>query len=336
MLVTNSLTGGGAERSMNLVANELAKREWPISLVPINSSPPDQIVPLCSVFPLNRQWKGNLLNTLTAFWKFHHVVSSWKPDIIVLNCDLPEMFGATLLGKHELLVVEHSSTPWGQRILFGRIIRKTLIFRKAHFVAVASHLRIWPSRKIPLAVLQNPLTPIRNLPPQSSIEQIKRLVFIGRLSPEKRPDFALEISVQTGIELKIIGNGALRTDLEKKCLQDGINVSFSGQIEDPWSEIRTGDLLIVPSAFEGDGLVVIEGLQHQIPMLLADIPDLRRFRFSDNNYCVDVPSFSVQVKNHLWKLQDLRIPDEISVPIVKSRSIEAVGLSWEKFLTGLH
>ena len=94
MIVTNSLSGGGAERSMNLLANELTKRGWPVSLVPINSGKPDQVVPVCSVFPLNRIWNGSFLNTVVAFWNFNKVVNSWKPDIIVLNCDLQ---GKTIL-----------------------------------------------------------------------------------------------------------------------------------------------------------------------------------------------------------------------------------------------
>ena len=36
MVVTNSLAGGGAERSMNLLVNELASRGMALSLVPIN------------------------------------------------------------------------------------------------------------------------------------------------------------------------------------------------------------------------------------------------------------------------------------------------------------
>ncbi|TSA48147.1 MAG: hypothetical protein D4R50_01700, partial [Actinomycetales bacterium] len=157
MVLTNSLTGGGAERSMNLVSNELFNRGWPIVLVPINRSDLDLITPLCEIFSLNREWRGNLFDTLSAIRKLDNLVDEWEPDIIILNCDLPELFGATLRHRKRLVFVEHSSFPWGKRALLGKIVRRILLLRGATPIAVSSHLRIWPKGQIPSCVLQNPL-----------------------------------------------------------------------------------------------------------------------------------------------------------------------------------
>ena len=332
MIVTNSLSGGGAERSMNLIANELTKRGWPVSLVPISSGPRDQVVPVCSVFPLNRIWNGSFLNTVVAFWNFNKVVNSWKPDIIVLNCDLPELFGALLFGTHKLVGVEHSSQPWGRRKLLGRIVRRILRFRKIHWAAVSTHLNIWPLMDKPNVVLQNSIL----LPKENKLSvddcAIKRLVFIGRLSQEKRPDLAVDIAKITNLELIIIGDGLMKQELEKKVHDESIRVSFLGWLEDPWKEIQPWDLLVVTSSFEGDGLIVIEGLAHGAPMLLSDISDLRRFNFPERNYGKDLNSFVAQCENFRHKLHDLRVPEEISNRILEGRSIDIVSKSWEIFL----
>jgi len=332
MIVTNSLSGGGAERSMNLLANELTKRGWPVSLVPINSGKPDQVVPVCSVFPLNRIWNGSFLNTVVAFWNFNKVVNSWKPDIIVLNCDLPELFGALLFGTHKLVAVEHSSQPWGRRKPLGRIVRRILRFRKTHWAAVSTHLSIWPLRDKPNAVLQNSILLPKEYKLRVTDSAIKRLVFIGRLSQEKRPDLALEIAKLTNLELIIIGDGLMKQELEKKVQHESIQASFLGWVEDPWGEIQPGDLLIVTSSFEGDGLIVIEGLAHKIPMLLSDISDLRRFNLPERNYGKDLNGFVALCENFRYKLHDLRVPEEISNNILDSRSIEIVRTAWENFL----
>lgn len=332
MLVTNSLTGGGAERSMNLIANELTRRGWRVSIVPINFSPPDQVIPICDVFPLQRRWKGHFINTILAMLRFNRIVTFWKPEIIVLNCDLPELFGATLFGRHNLVVVEHSSTPWGNRAILGQIVRKVLTLRKTSWVSVSSHLTIWPTKNAPTVILQNPILQNINVQSVTVDEETSRLVFIGRLSREKRPVLALEISKRVGIELAVIGEGSLRRELEIRSNQENIAAQFYGHLENPWSEIRAGDLLIVPSSFEGDGLVIIEGLQRQRPMLLADIPDLRRFDFPDVNYCLDVESFVVRIRNFQSKLRSLLIPSEKRDSILNSRSISVVGSSWENFL----
>jgi glycosyltransferase involved in cell wall biosynthesis len=332
MIVTNSLSGGGAERSMNLLSNELAKRGWPVSLVPINSGTYDLVVPVCEVFPLNRKWNGSLANTIVALWKFNKIVSSWEPDVIVLNCDLPELFGAMLFGKHNLVALEHASQPWGQRKSLGKIVRRILKLRKTTWAAVSTHLKIWPLEEKPNTVLQNSVLLLKENTTRVIDSEVRRLVFIGRLSHEKKPDLAIEIAKLTNLELIIIGDGLMREELKKKALYESIKVNFLGWVKDPWSEIQSGDLLVVTSSFEGDGLIVIEGLAQGIPMLLADISDLRRFNFPERNYGKDLNGFVAQCENFRHKLHDLCVPVDISTRILEGRSSEVIGTSWESFL----
>ncbi len=332
MIVTNSLSGGGAERSMNLLSNELTKRGWSVSLVPINSGTPDQVVPECDVIPLERKWNGSIKNTIAALWKFNKVISSWQPDVIVLNCDLPELFGATLFGRHNLVALEHTSKPWGQRKLLGKIVRRVLKLRKTTWAAVSTHLTIWPTSEKPFAVLQNSVLLPNENKTRFTESEIKRLIFIGRLSREKRPELALEIAKITNLELVIIGDGFMKEDLEKKARDESIKATFLGWIEDPWSEIQPGDLLIVTSSFEGDGLIVIEGLAHKMPMLLADISDLRRFDFPEKHYCETLDDFVSRTTEFGNKLGQLSIGKDVASAILRSRLIGKVGDEWIKFL----
>jgi glycosyltransferase involved in cell wall biosynthesis len=332
MIATNSLSGGGAERSMNLLSNELTKRGWSVSLVPINSGTPDLVVPTCEVFPLNRKWNGSIAHTIIALWKFNKIVNSWEPDVIVLNCDLPELFGAILFGKHNLVALEHTSQPWGRRKLLGKIVRRILRLRKTTWAAVSTHLTLWPLKDKPNTVLQNSVLLPKENTTRIIESEIKRLVFIGRLSHEKRPDLALEIAKLTNLELIIIGDGLMNEELEKKALHESLRVSFLGWVKDPWSEIQSGDLLVVTSSFEGDGLIVIEGLAHGIPMLLSGISDLRRFNFPERNYGNDLDGFVAKCENFRYKLHELSIPVDISTRILEGRSIEIIGTSWESFL----
>jgi glycosyltransferase involved in cell wall biosynthesis len=165
--------------------------------------------------------------------------------------------------------------------------------------------------------------------------EIKRLVFVGRLSHEKRPDLALEIAKATGLELTVMGEGVMKVELERKAFQESIKSFFLGWVRDPWSEIQPGDLLLITSSFEGDGLIVIEGLARGLPMLVADIPDLRRFNFPDRNYGKNLMGFVAQCENYRHRLQDLRVPEEISLGIVEGRSPKIVGQAWLKFLNDL-
>ena len=337
MIVTNSLTGGGAERSMNLVANELWGRGLSVALVPINAGPSDQVVPVCEVFPLQRQWRGGFRETISSLWKFNQIVRSWKPNVIVLNCDLPELFGALLFSRERLIAVEHINHPWITRPTLGKFIRKVLKIRYISWVGVSSHLTIWPDHATPSTVFLNAIVSETNSvspnsEPPAVTQNLKRLVFIGRLTEQKRPDWLLKISSQTQVPVEVIGDGAMINELTKTAIRDNLNVTFRGQVVNPWSSLKEGDLLIVPSSYEGDGLVVIEALHYRFPMLLADIPDFRRFGFPESNYCLAISDFVRKIEASRNNLCELLVSEELSQSLLKSRSIRMVGDSWVEFL----
>jgi glycosyltransferase involved in cell wall biosynthesis len=337
MIVTNSLTGGGAERSMNLVCNELIRRGWPVSLVAINSSEPDLIAPTGEIFLLNRKWPGNIVGTFSSFYKFIRVVFTWKPDVVILNCDLPELFGALLPRRQRLVVVEHSNPAWTTRLAFGRIIRTFLRMRNVTWVAVSAHLQIWPRRTKPHYVLENPLTPsIEHFEELNTSSDFRRLVYVGRLaSTQKRPEWILEIGSLTSLEVLIIGDGDARQALQAQADSKQLKIEFTGYVRDAWSLVEPGDLLVVPSAWEGDGLVVIEGMRRGIPMLISDISDFRRFDLPNKNYCQNVEDFVKRINEYRNSLDLLVVPKDKKDLILTSRSLDAVGDAWESFLVSI-
>lgn len=337
MIVTNSLTGGGAERSMNLVCNELTRRGWPVSLVAINSSEPDLITPIGEVFLLNRKWPGSIAGTLFSFCRFVRVAFIWKPDFVILNCDLPELFGAFLPARPRLVVVEHSNPAWTTRLALGKIVRKFLRMRNATWVAVSSHLQIWPRGTKPHDVLQNPLTPsIKPFEELNASSNCRRLVYVGRLaSAQKRPEWVIEMGHLTSLEVLIIGDGDAKRGLQAQAKSKQLKIEFTGFVSDPWSYVMPGDLLVVPSAWEGDGLVVLEGMRRGIPMLISEISDFRRFDLPNKSYCQSVEDFVNRINEYRNSLHALVVPKKKKDVILTSRSLDAVGDAWESFLASI-
>jgi glycosyltransferase involved in cell wall biosynthesis len=332
MFVTNSLTGGGAERSMNMVCNGLFARGWNVAIVPINQGPRDQVIPSCEIIPLQRKKQGGFFETALAIIHFNRLVKTWKPDVIILNCELPELLAATLFRRVKFVVLQHTSKPWAGRKVLGRLIRKILSHRKTSWVAVSSHLTIWPKSETPERILLNPVLERKKRPRSYKTNELERLVFVGRLSNEKRPEIILEVSKETNIPILLIGEGSMSESLKVSSRMDGIIAEFAGQIRDPWTRIQEGDLLIIPSAFEGDGLVVIEALMNEVPFLLADIPDFRRFDFPKLNYCSSVQEYKSVIDIYRIDLNKLLIPREISKQLIEGRSLAKVVDSWERFL----
>jgi len=332
-VVTNSLSGGGAERSMNLLCNELYNRDWDISLIPINSSKPDLIQVMCPVYEINRVWNGSFLNTVLSFFRFNFLMFKLKPKVLVLNCDLPEFFGALLLFPIKLVVVEHVNFPWHTRLRLGRIIRFLLNLRGACWVSVSSHLSIWPRALKPTAVLLNSISSsVLDPTKKSGRVPLNRLIFIGRLTEQKRPDWIIKLGKTTGTEVGVYGEGSQEQMLRKLAQANPEKVSFFGFNPHVWTNVGQGDLLLVTSGWEGDGLVVLEALNNRVPILLSDIPELRRFNLPDRNYCKNLGIFEEQIQEFKEDLNNLVIEDNIRKVILDERMPGNIAANWESFL----
>lgn len=318
---------------MNLIANELFSRRWRVALIPINAGPPDFVELKGEVFPLQRTSRGGLLNTLLSFFRFQRLVRSWKPDVVILTCALPELFGAFLLLNPRMVVVEEAKIPWDNKPTLGKIIRFLLTLRGTLWVAASSHLSIWPHSKSPKTILQNALTPfVQSQSEGRNDPNLRRLAYVGRLSPEKQPEWFIEICGKLNTPGLVVGTGLMKESLEHIASNAITNIEFVGFVSEPWNLMQAGDLLIVPSLTEGDGLVVIEGLKANLPMLISDIPEFRHFHLPEVNYCKDVSAFVDRANQYQDSLDSLVVPEGIKEKILGERSPKSVGDAWESFL----
>ena len=95
----------------------------------------------------------------------------------------------------------------------------------------------------------------------------KNIIWIGSLTPRKRPEIAIKISKDLKIPLNIIGDGPLRHDLENHPY-----VTFHGNLHNHIPILRHAGVLILTSEFEGFGMVLVEALAQGIPVISFDIP----------------------------------------------------------------
>jgi glycosyltransferase involved in cell wall biosynthesis len=335
MIVTNSLTGGGAERSMNALANALYSLGQEVEVVAINASGDDLVSLKCNFYCLNRAQRAGVKSTLKAYISFCAHVFKHKPDYILLNCDLPEFFGALLPNFSPLVVVEHSPRPFVSRKHLGFVIRKLHYVRGSRFVRVSNHLQVWSLRRIQSEVIPNALPEIENdSNPKKLSKHVHRLVYIGRLSSlEKNPGICLSIAKSQKLPIIFLGDGPDKISLQEESVVKKVDAEFKGHVEDPWRFVGQRDLLIIPSKFEGDGLVVIEAILHEVPFLLSDIPDFRRFNLPDFFYCGDLENFSLKIDLVRAGKLNLSIPSNYRNMLAKERNPLEIASQWIKFLT---
>jgi len=333
VIATNSLGGGGAERAMNLLANELHERGHSVILVPINEGVRDSVEVNCRIIPINRKYGASFFETFQAIFHFRSLLTSLNPDFVVLNCDLPELFGLILPKEMQLITVEHSIFPWSKRKLLGRGVRFLHRKRNTTFFAVSSHLTIWPNRANPERIVPNLVTaPKRQKVFNLGSSKIERLVFVGRLSPEKRPLWLLRIAKELSIPVIFIGSGDEELSLLKFSQENSISALFVGHQLKPWDLIIPGDLVLVPSLFEGDGLVVIEAISQGIPILLSDILEFRRFEFPHHFYASTETDFVNLIEKYRNSISTITVPKYIVDKLLDVRKRSNIGDIWEQAL----
>ena len=118
-----------------------------------------------------------------------------------------------------------------------------------------------------------------------------KLGCVARLSEQKGLTYLLDaISLLTikDIRLFIVGDGELRNELENKVkelhLQD--SVSFLGYRKDIVECINSFDFCVLPSVFEGFGLVAIEAFMNSKTLVATDIPGLNEVVTNKNGILV--------------------------------------------------
>lgn len=102
------------------------------------------------------------------------------------------------------------------------------------------------------------------------------LVYVGRLSVEKRPDLAVAALAElvgrgVGAHLRIIGDGPLRPQLVAR--SRGLPITFAGRIDDRRelaSVIGSAAVAIAPCPVETFGLAVVEALACGTPVVTVD------------------------------------------------------------------
>jgi len=332
LIVSNSLTGGGAEKSMLLLHKQLQNLKANTFLLTLNcKTDMKQFKTSRSIIQLDRKWRSGIFGTLATFIEFNKIVYRLNPKVIIINCELPELYTALLPKfRAKLIVVEHTSQPWIGKKILGSIVRSILYIKKCDWVTVnSSQNKVWmgigKARFIP-----NPIFVSHD----KDIHVTKKptITYIGSIKKNKRPNWVINTAIKSGLPIYIYGTGPELADLKKEHLNNSM-VEFKGHRNNPWSEIYRNSLIVVPSLYEGDGLVVAEGIANGNPILLSDNRDLRRFSLPDKHYFKDEASLNQIIEKNKWNNFKFLTPKKSYVnQLIKERSLDRIGKVWHSYL----
>lgn len=127
------------------------------------------------------------------------------------------------------------------------------------------------------------------------------ILFVGRLSKEKRPEWFIELaehvaqlSDEAPTQFLIAGDGPLRTSLENMVQERGLSESihFLGEQSDMSSIYSRADILVLTSLYEGTPNVLLEAMAHRVPVVATNVGGVPEIVGEDCGLLVDPHRFS--------------------------------------------
>ncbi len=278
---------GGAERVLVDVANGLASRGHQVQVLSFDEQgqlPFYEFSELVSFTPLGVSG-GGPFSFVIRHLKMKKFASDLNSDVIFgflpsIYIILSYLFWLT---PQKFIACEHITRAWYKRrqMRYVAVVIAALLSSKISFLSVGiarEYLGIPKGRKI---ILPNP---VRAFNKQAKVmgkgKQSYTILNVGRLVEFKDQAILIRAFAKLVAEfpkwrLKIIGKGALKPDLEALIKHLDLNdvvkmIDFSGDIE---GDYASADLFVIPSRYEGFGLVTAEASSCGLPCVgFSDAP----------------------------------------------------------------
>lgn len=291
-LVIYSLSAGGGERVMSLMANYWAMKGWAIALLTLDdgSVPPfyylDPRIKHISLGILGNS--PNLLsaiwNNLKRIWILRSAIIEIKPDAAISFLSATNVL--TLLATRNLkipVIVDEQIHPGMYPIgRFWELLRRWTYPHADRVVAVTARALSYFSPQIQSRgyVIPNPALSV-NVAEISSDKLLVKpsAIAMGRLHPQKGFDLLLQAFAQLKDcypewNLTILGEGELRPQLEslRDRLQLCDRVHFPGAVKNPHDFLKQADIFVMSSRFEGFPNALCEAMACGLPVISTDCP----------------------------------------------------------------
>jgi glycosyltransferase involved in cell wall biosynthesis len=178
---------------------------------------------------------------------------------------------------------------------------------------------------------------------RDEVDQGKRILYVGRLSPVKGVQYLIRAMKQVhdtipDARLIIIGSGRERGMLEALSTELGIQeyVQFRGEVphESVLSFMQQADVFVLPSLSEGFPMVIVEALACGLPVVgsrVGGMPEI--ITDGTNGYLVEAKDVRALAEKILFLLHDEKLRKKISdnnKELVKKYTWEHVIIELEK------
>ncbi len=361
-LVISSLTCGGAERVLVLLAQGFINQGHDVAVITLSAKNTDfyQLPPECSRWALGIMENSSGLvvaikNNLQRTTVLRQAIKSSSPDVVISFLRITNITTIlALMGtKYPLIVTEHNDAQvFSYGMLWETLRRLTYPFCSS-VVSVSKGVdegfASLPKSK--RAVIYNPIIVKDDGQTDELPEEVDPdknwLVSMGRLTEQKGFDLLLQAFQQIvpkypDWQLIIMGKGELRQELEQ--MRDDLGLSdkvvFTGTLSNPFRVLKQGKLFVMASKNEGFPMAHGEALACGLPVIATDCPSgpSEMIRHNIDGLLVpnqDIEAFA-EAMDHLMSNEDKRKQFAAKAPEVTTRfSLDAIVAEWETLIQKL-
>ncbi|WP_431842017.1 glycosyltransferase family 4 protein [Calidifontibacter indicus] len=196
----------------------------------------------------------------------------WRPDVVnshMAAAEAAAVIAGLTPGTAPIVATRHFAAHRGRRPALRPILRlgtRRLAAQIAVSDFVAAHID-GPSTVVHSGV------PVR---PHSDVPRERTVLVVQRLEPEKLTDLTLSAFSRSGLaaegwRLELVGDGALRNDLQDNAVRLGIAgaTTFLGHRSDVPDRMDAASILVAPTASEALGLTVLEAMAGGLPVIAS-------------------------------------------------------------------
>lgn len=282
MLVAATLEGGGSERVMTTLANELLEQGFEVTLVV--TAPTTVAYPIDSrieVITLNTKYKNKLVKMWKKLTQLRQIYKkapgvpliSFMPDVCIYNAV------ATLGLPNKVIMSERSAPMCNPDQPYKRVLRTLSYFFADICVFQTEGARDYFPKAIRKkgVIIENPL--LGTFPSIDREHREKTIIMVGRAELSKNiPLFidAMELLHQKHPEYvaKIFGKGGYKEDMIKLTAQKGLQdtILFEDFSRNIYEEYGKAFLFVSSANYEGMSNAMLEALAMGTPAVVTDCP----------------------------------------------------------------
>jgi glycosyltransferase involved in cell wall biosynthesis len=282
--VITSIARGGAEHHLLMLAGGLAARGHQVAVAALKG--PAELAPAFQAAGVATPALGlSRYGAPGPALRLRRLVAEFAPDVVHAHLPPAELYARlALLGTATPLVITRHNDERFAPVAFERALSRWCAARAARVIAISQAVARWTTAAPrgprlpagPVRIIRYALAPPPAMPPAPDLAGPGKLVVtIARLVPQKGLDVLLEAfaKVPPPARLVIVGEGALRPQLQAQIARLGLGgrVRLAGARADIPAVLAAAQLFVLPSRWEGFGLVLLEAMAAGTPILATRV-----------------------------------------------------------------